>query len=202
MQATSRLVLISPEIGADAFARDLGAALEGAQAAAVILRFGPADDRTLLARAKEFVRLVQATGAAALLQGADDIVGRSGADGAHILGSSRVADAVRRFRPEKMVGAGTLKARHDCMAAGEAGADYLLFGDGDGGGLDALLDRVSWWAEIFEVPCAALAPSFESIPGLVAAGADFIALGDLVWSAAEPKQAMRRAAAALEEVAA
>lgn len=212
MQAAPRLILVTPEIGADDFAGDLAAALdgalEGAGIAAVILRFAATDERTRLARAKKLVGTAQAAGAAALLQGADDLVGRAGADGAHAVGDvERLSETVRRFQPEKMVGAGGLLSRHDCMLAGEAGVDYLLFGDGeplgDEASLPALLDRVSWWSEIFTSPCAALAPTQESVSALARAGADFVALGGLVWSAPEgPRLAVRRAADALDEVAA
>lgn len=203
MQAAPQLVLVSPDQVTAAFARDLGRALQAAPAAAVILRLAVADERAQLAAAKELVGIVQAAGGAALLGGADDIVGRSGADGVHKLGAARIADTVLRFRPEKMVGAGALKSRHDCMTAGEAGADYLLFGDTDASGLDMLLDRVSWWSEIFEIPCTALAPSLEAVPHLVRAGADFVALGDFVWR--EPGtvgETVRAASSMLEEAVA
>lgn len=203
MHAAPQLVLVSPDQVTAAFARDLGRVLQAVPAAAVILRLAPADERAQLAAAKALVGVVQAAGAAALLQGADDIVGRSGADGVHMLGASRVGETVRRFRPEKMVGTGALKSRHDCMTAGESGADYLLFGDTDGLGLDMLLDRVAWWSEIFEIPCTALAPGLDAVPPLARAGADFVALGDFLW--AEPDRVgktARAAAAMLAEAAA
>lgn len=199
MQAAPQLVLVSPDQVTAAFARDLRRALQAAPAAAVILRLAAADERAQLAAAKELVGIVQAAGTAALLQGCDDIVGRSGADGVHMLGSSRVGDTVRRFRPEKMVGAGALKSRHDCMTAGEAGADYLLFGDTDALSFDMLLDRVGWWTEIFEIPCTALAPSLDAVPQLVRVGADFVALGDFVWREPDTVGETVRAAASLLE---
>ena len=68
------------------------------------------------------------------------------------------------------------------MTAGESGADYVLFGE-DAAPLDApaLLERVAWWAEIFNTPCVAFARSLEQVGPLVAAGADFVMLGDCVW---------------------
>ena len=48
--------------------------------------------------------------------------------------------------------------RHGAMMMGEAGADLILFG-----GFDPLalgdLDLATWWAELFEVPCACLIAS-------------------------------------------
>ncbi len=58
----------------------------------------------------------------------------------------------------------------------------MLFGE-DAAPLDpsALLERVAWWAEIFNTPCVAFARSLEEVGPLVAAGADFVMLGDCVW---------------------
>ena len=85
------------------------------------------------------------------------------------------------------------------MLAGEAGADYVMFGEPGAEArrppFDAIVDRVTWWAELFEIPCVAYAASLEEIGPLCAAGADFIALGDAVF--ADP----RGAAAALSDSA-
>ena len=42
-------------------------------------------------------------------------------------------------------------------------------------------ERVAWWAEVFEIPCVGYAASLDEIAALVAAGADFVALGDFLW---------------------
>ena len=80
------------------------------------------------------------------------------------------------------------------MAAGEAGADYLMFGCGAEPHAQ-IVERVAWWAEIFTVPCVGYAHNLGAIGDLVRAGADFIALGDAVF--ADP----RGAAAALRDAA-
>jgi thiamine-phosphate pyrophosphorylase len=71
------------------------------------------------------------------------------------------------------------------MEAGEAGADYVMFGEPDAAGhrpsFDAVVDRVAWWAEVFEVPCVAYAARLEEIPALAGAGADFVAVGEAVF---------------------
>ena len=85
------------------------------------------------------------------------------------------------------------------MTAGERGADYVLFGEPDSDGrrpsFDAIIERIVWWAEVFEVPCVGYAASCEEIAPLVAAGADFVAVGDFIWADA------RGAAEALIEAA-
>jgi thiamine-phosphate pyrophosphorylase len=72
------------------------------------------------------------------------------------------------------------------MFAAEAGADYVMFGEPDQAGrrpaFDAIIERVAWWAEVFEIPCVGFAASLDEVQPLAAAGADFIALGDCVFA--------------------
>jgi thiamine-phosphate pyrophosphorylase len=159
--------------------------------AAVLVRLAPGAERDMISTVKEFARTVQASNTALLVADQAGIVARSGADGAHLFGVEALRDAVPELKPERIVGAGGLRTRHDAMLAGEIGADYVMFGDpGTDGGrppLSAILDRVAWWAELFEIPCVAYAESLDEIAPLSAAGADFIALGDAVF--ADPRGA-------------
>jgi thiamine-phosphate pyrophosphorylase len=71
------------------------------------------------------------------------------------------------------------------MTAAEQGADYVMFGDAHDGrrpSFEAIVDRVAWWAEVFEVPCVALAESIDEVGPLAAAGADFVAIGGFIWN--------------------
>jgi thiamine-phosphate pyrophosphorylase len=93
---------------------------------------------------------------------------------------------VASFKGERIVGAGRLRLRDDAMAAGEAGADYVLFGEpihGVAPPLEATLERLEWWAEIFQTPCVAYAAQAADVAPLAAAGADFVALGEFLWDA-------------------
>jgi hypothetical protein len=60
------------------------------------------------------------------------------------------------LKPDRILGVGGLVTRHDAMVAGEAGADYVLFGEPDAKGerpsADAICERLDWWAELFEPP--------------------------------------------------
>jgi thiamine-phosphate pyrophosphorylase len=72
------------------------------------------------------------------------------------------------------------------MSAGEAGADYVLFGEPDAHGhrpsVEAIAERLEWWAELFEPPCVGFAESVEEAYELAAAGADFVLVGDFIWA--------------------
>ena len=69
----------------------------------------------------------------------------------------------RSLKPDRIAGVGGLATRHDSMAAGEAGADYVLFGEPDARGQrpspEAIAERLQWWAELFEPPCVGFAAS-------------------------------------------
>ena len=182
-----RLYLVSPEVAdAAAFADTLTAALAGADVAAVLLRLAAGDERSLINIAKKLAPLVQNAGAACLIAGHPDIVARVGADGAHLTGIEAFTAAQTALQPDRIAGCGGLATRHDAMLAAEAGADYVLFGEPDAAGhrpsFEAVADRVTWWAEIFEPPCVGFAASLAEVSALATAGADFVAVGDCIFA--------------------
>lgn len=181
-----RLYLTTPPISdASAFALQLSSAIDAGDIAAVLLRLADSDERTLINRAKAMAAPVQDRDAALLLDGRVELVARAGADGAHLTGIAAFSDALAHLKPERIAGAGGLATRHDAMLAAEQGADYVMFGEPDAAGarpaFEAIEERIAWWAEVFESPCVAYVASLEEIAPLVAAGADFIALGDFLW---------------------
>ena len=195
-----RLTLVTPRIeDAAGFAGDLAAALAGADVAAVLLRMAAGDERTLINRAKALIPLVQDKNAAALLDGHAELVARAGADGAHLSGIAAFNAGLATLKPARIAGAGGLLSRHDAMLAAEAGADYVMFGEPDEAGrrpaFAVVEERISWWAEVFKLPCVGFAATLDEVAALARAGADFIALGDLVWNDARGPGAILAAAA-------
>lgn len=181
-----RLYLVTPPVeDATAFAVPLAAALDAGDVAAVLLRLAPADERTLINRAKTLGAVAQDKDVALLLDGSADLVARSGADGAHVTGLGKFTDAIAELKPVRIAGAGGMTSRHDAMTVAELGADYVMFGEPDPHGerpsFEAIEERVAWWAEVFEAPCVAFAAGPDEVAPLVKAGADFIALGDWIW---------------------
>jgi thiamine-phosphate pyrophosphorylase len=160
-----------------------------ADVAAVLLRLAPADDRLLVERVNSLAPLVQERGVALVLDGHQELAAQCGADGAHLTGIDQFRAALAALKPERIAGCGGLQSRHDAMLAGEAGADYVLFGEPDAAqrrpSFAAILDRIAWWAELFEVPCIGYATSAEEVAPLAAAGADFVALGEWVFTHSE-----------------
>ncbi|SHH99095.1 thiamine phosphate synthase [Bradyrhizobium erythrophlei] len=182
-----RLYLATPEVDDPALLlASLPGLLAGADVAALLLRLKPTDQRTMISRVKALAPAVQGSGAALLLDGHVELVARAGADGAHLTGIAAMEDALPTLKPDRIAGVGGLTTRHDSMAAGEAGADYVLFGEPDARqqrpSVEAIAERLQWWAELFEPPCVGFAASREEAYQFAAAGADFVLVGDFIWN--------------------
>jgi thiamine-phosphate pyrophosphorylase len=160
--------------------------LANADVAAVLVRLAASDPRTMISRVKALAPAIQNSGVALLLDGHAELVARAGADGAHLSGIDAMQDAMPTLKPDRIAGVGGLVTRHDSMAAGEAGADYVLFGEPDSKNqrpsVEAIAERLQWWAELFEPPCVGFAASAAEAGEFAAAGADFILLGDFIWA--------------------
>lgn len=210
------VTLITPPVAEpDALAPLLAAATEAGEVAAVILPLVPADERTLVRRVKALAPIAQAGNAALVIAlagpppaGLDlaTVATRGGADGVHAASLDEARDLRERLGTERIVGIGALRTRHDAMSAGEIGVDYLLFGepraDGSLPPLASVIERAGWWAEIFETPCVAFAPSLDDVETLARTGAEFVGLGEAVLAAPDgPRAAMARASASLERIA-
>src|SRR4051812_36070599 len=182
-----RLYLATPVVDdPSALAAGLPALLAGADIAAVLLRLKSSDPRGMISRIKALAPAVQDGGAALLIEGNAELVARAGADGAHLTGIDAMQEALPTLKPDRIAGVGGLITRHDSMSAGEAGADYVLFGEPDRRGArpsaDAIAERLQWWAELFEPPCVGFAATFDEAEEFAAVGADFILLGELIWN--------------------
>jgi thiamine-phosphate pyrophosphorylase len=183
-----RLYLITPLVDdAASFAPELERALGSGDVAAVLLRLAQSGERSLIERVKTIGAAVQSRDIALLVDGHPEIVARAGADGSHLTGITAFAASLATLKPDRIAGAGGLRSRHDAMLAGETGADYVMFGEpGRDGGRPAFeetQERLTWWAELLEIPCVAYAASKDEFAALAHTGADFLALGDWIWSA-------------------
>jgi thiamine-phosphate pyrophosphorylase len=198
----ARLMLVTPPLSdAGDWPARLSEACRLAQADALLVRLGAADERSLINLVKAICPPVQALGVAVIVEAAVTVAVRGGADGVHIGGDAAALRAAREAMPEgRSVGAGHLRSRHDAMDAGEANVDYVMFGeprpDGSVPPASAVIERSQWWAEIFQTPCVAYAASPDMVTPLAATGAEFIALGDWLWSEADIPAAIAASIAA------
>jgi thiamine-phosphate pyrophosphorylase len=198
-----QLYLITPQLKDETWAQELAPVLSAAPFACMLAQSAGLDDTS----AKKILRALSPLAAehntTLLTSSAPLIAVRSDVDGCHLLFKSeesdtQLRDALTTLKPQRIVGVGGLKTKHDAMAAGEHDIDYVMFGepshDGYVGPFDQRLERVKWWADIFNVPCVAYAHELSEIADLCNAGADFIALGACLWSSSKsPDHAARDA---------
>lgn len=194
-----RIYLATPAVDdPSALVADLPGLLAGADVAAVLLRLQMTDQRSMISNVKTLAPAIQNAGAALLLDGHVELVARAGADGAHLSGIAALEEALPTLKPDRIAGVGGLETRHDSMLAGELGVDYVLFGEPDAHGkrpsVEAVAERLDWWAELFEPPCIGYATSREEAYEFARAGADFVLVDEAIW--ADP----RGASAALAEI--
>ena len=185
-RSAPRLYLVTPRLDAPGLAARLAKALAAADVAAVLAREPAATDADLIELVRTIAPGVQNRGVAFLIEDHPEIVERAGADGAHVAGMAAFDAALPVLKPRYIVGCGGLGSRHDAMVAGERGTDYVMFGEPDPNGrrpaFAAVLDRVAWWAELFEIPCVGWAMNLDEVAALAGAGADFVAIADPVWT--------------------
>lgn len=184
------IYLITPENpDPESFPATLMAVLSEAEVAAILVRRGMLNDGAYARLATSLVNIGQGAGSAVLIEDDGALARRLGADGVHVTGGAKaIREAVSTLKPAMIVGAGSARSRHDAMTFGELDVDYVLFGP-LGGSTDAQAGELAqWWSETFEVPAVL------SDPGATwrdAAGAEFLALSDSIWSASSPAASMR-----------
>jgi thiamine-phosphate pyrophosphorylase len=201
-----QLYLFTPEVSdGRAFVPILKEVLGAGEVACLLLNLVAADDGSAKKAVREIATVTEPAGTALLLSGWHSIAARAGADGVHVSGGrTALSEALASFKPERIVGVGAIRTRHDAMFLAETGVDYVMFGepsrDGRPPPLDQVVERTDWWAELFEVPCVAYAPDLGSVPLLADAGADFVALGGAVWTHERgPVEAIRLASRLLSQ---
>ena len=162
------------------------AAVRAGDVAAVVLRMpeGAPDIAHLRAGAEA----IQTHHAGVLVGGPATLAAAAGLDGVHVSDLRGLDAALRALKPQAIVGAGGITTRHDAMEAGEGGADYVFFGalEPPAAASAETLDLVNWWAEGFEVPCVGLAATLDEAEALAGAGADFVALAEVLVAEGGP----------------
>ncbi|MBP2550092.1 thiamine-phosphate pyrophosphorylase [Neorhizobium galegae] len=183
-----RLVLIVPDADDDAvLSEKLAHALRGGDVASVILPQYGLDEVSFQKRAEGLVAIVQEAGAAALVAGDSRVAGRAKADGLHILGKvEELAEAIEKFTPKMIVGAGGASDRHTALEVGEARPDYIFFGKLDGDikpeAHPKNLALGEWWASMVEIPCIVMGGTdIASVLQVAETGAEFVALRSAVF---------------------
>lgn len=203
-----RLVLVLPEADEpQALAGLLQAALSGGDVASVIVPQYASDEQVFQKRAELLLPIIQEAGAAGLIAGDSRIAGRVKADGLHVTAVAELEDAIEKFTPKLIVGAGGAADRHHALEVGELRPDYIFFGKLDGDikpeAHPKNLALAEWWASMVEIPCIVLGGTeVESVVPVAETGAEFVALRQAVFSHPQgPAEAVRLVNGLLDEKA-
>ena len=186
-----RLYLITPPRIDDLaeFGRTLSAALDAGDVAALQLRLKDKPDTMIAAAVDALLPIAHSRDAALILNDRPDLAARLGCDGVHVgQDDASCAEARRIVGSGRMVGVTCHDSRHLAMEAAEAGADYVAFGAffetaTKDAPTRAEPELLTIWQETMQTPCVAIGGiTVENCRGLVAAGADFIAVSAGVWT--------------------
>lgn len=179
----------------------LAGLLDAQEVACVRLALGTSDEDEQMRAADRLRAICHARDVPLVLAEHYRLAARLGLDGVHLRdGSRRVRAAREALGANAIVGAFCGTSRHDGMTAAEIGADYVSFGPVSasalGDGAEAPLELFQWWSEMIEAPVVAEGGLSQDRAAEVAGAADFLALGDEIWSAPEGPLAALRAFAA------
>ena len=163
-----RLHLIAPAAPPERLAACIEAACAAGDVASVLLTV-PLDNG--------LVGRIQRFDIAVLFPGEIETTLAVRADGIEVDDIAAYREARQMLGADRIVGAFCAASRDRAMELGEAGADYVAFSQGGREGL------VSWWTELFEIPCIAADPvSAEELDILLPYRPDFIRPDDAMWN--------------------
>ncbi len=186
---TCQLYVVSPPDIDPTFADRLRAALGAGPVAAFQLRLKEVDDDHIRRIAEALMPVCRDHDVAFILNDCMDLAKELGCDGVH-LGQSDgdVREARALLGPNVQIGVTCHDSRHLAMEAGEAGADYVAFGafyetTTKPSRYRPTPDLLTWWTTLSQLPCVAIGGiTPANAAPLIAAGADFIAVVNAVWT--------------------
>ncbi|MDD9715653.1 thiamine phosphate synthase [Dinoroseobacter sp. PD6] len=198
-----QLYLVTPpEIELSSFPGTLARLLDGAEIACVRLALSTRDEDRIARAADACREVAHARDVPLVIDTHFRMVERLGLDGVHLGDGARSVRKVRKeIGAEAVVGAHCDASQHDGMTAGEAGADYVAFGPVaaslTGAGEVAEAALFAWWSQMIELPVVAEGNLTTAAVETLAPLTDFFALGEEIWGADDPLEALRTLTAPL-----
>ncbi|PHR62367.1 MAG: thiamine phosphate synthase [Robiginitomaculum sp.] len=208
MSLTQIYLLTPPQIpDLDGFAVQLDAVCAAVEIASLQIRLKDGSAAQVGEAFAVLAPIARSHGTIVILNDDPELARELGADGVHVGQSDMSVKAARKILgPDKVIGATAHNSRHLAMEAGEAGADYVAFGAFYPSAtkkteFTATPDLLSWWSDLFELPCVAIGGINPQNAGALAeAGADFVALSAGIWNAeTDPVAAIKQLAKSLME---
>ncbi|WP_299294828.1 thiamine phosphate synthase [uncultured Tateyamaria sp.] len=189
-----QLYLLTPPVfELSHFPDQLAAVLDAHDIACIRLALATQDEDRISRAADVCREVAHARDVAIVVNDHTALAERLGLDGVHLMDAAKsVRDARKALGPDAIVGSNCGTSRHAGMSAGEAGADYISFGPltavADGTVADD--DLFQWWSEMIEVPVVAEGGLTPEIIARLAPITDFFGIGEEIWNADAPAQAL------------
>ena len=184
-------LITPPEIELGIFPALLGSVLDAHPVACVRLALSSKNEDRVARAADALREVTHARDVALVISDHLLMVERRGLDGVHLSAAARsVRYARKELGEDAIVGSYCGPSKHDGMAAGEAGADYVSFGPVQasalGDGSHAETELFQWWSEVIEVPVVAEGALDAEMIRTLAPYTDFFGIGDEIWSTEDP----------------
>ncbi len=196
-----QLYLLTPPVfELSHFPDQLAAVLDAHDIACIRLALATQDEDRISRAADVCREVAHARDVAIVVNDHTGLAERLGLDGVHLMDAAKsVRDARKALGPDAIVGSNCGTSRHAGMSAGEAGADYISFGPLTGVADSAVADDdlFQWWSEMIEVPVVAEGGLTPEIIARLAPITDFFGIGEEIWIADTPAQALADLTAAL-----
>tara|TARA_R110002110_G_scaffold20312_29_gene82505 strand:+ start:1116 stop:1745 length:630 start_codon:yes stop_codon:yes gene_type:complete len=195
-------LITPPEFELSLFPDQLAAVLDIHPVACVRLALSSKDEDRVARAADALREVTHARDVALVISDHLLMVERLGLDGVHLSDAARsVRYARKELGDDAIVGSYCGPSKHDGMAAGEAGADYVSFGPVQasalGDGSHAEQELFQWWSEVIEVPVVAEGALDAEMIRALAPFTDFFGVGDEIWSSDDPAAALATLIAAM-----
>ncbi|MCC1480434.1 thiamine phosphate synthase [Roseibaca sp. Y0-43] len=194
---TPQLYLVTPpSFDLDSFVPQLARILDAQDVACLRLHMATQDEDAILRAGDALRELAHARDIPLVIADHVLMVERLGLDGVHL---TDPGTGIRKLRDtmgaDAIIGAHCGSSRHDGMAAGEAGADYIAFGPvGDtllGDGARAERELFEWWSAMIELPVVAEGALTTDLVEALAPVTDFFAIGAEIWGDDDPLARLR-----------
>ena len=195
-------LITPPELELGTFPDLMARVLDTHPVACVRLALGTRDEDRLARAADALREVTHARDIALVIADHTLLAERLGLDGVHLSDAARSVRGTRKTLGEDaIVGSFCGTSRHDGMAAGEAGADYVSFGpvrpSALADGRFAEIDLFEWWSEVIEVPVVAEGALDADMIAQLTPYTDFFGIGDEIWRDGDPVAALGRLLAAM-----
>ncbi|MEF3048495.1 thiamine phosphate synthase [Pseudotabrizicola sp. L79] len=189
-------LITPPSFDLETFPAQLAAVMDAVDIACLRITLATRDEMELIRAADAMREVAHARDVAVVIDSHLLLVERLGLDGVHLPdGAKSVRKARKDLGADAIIGAYCGVTRHEGMAAGEAGADYIAFGPigpsdlGDGQQVD--FDLFQWWSEVIEVPVVAEGALTRDLVEKFGPVSDHFAFGPEIWGTPDPVQTLK-----------